>query len=98
MQVIAKRTLQLFWSKHHASRLPLTVWYKKATAAKWQSSADIKAEFGGTVDFVGDNRIIFDIGGNKYRLIVHVSYTYKTVMIKFVGTHATYNKIDPETV
>jgi len=54
--------------------------------------------FGSTVDFVGDNRIIFDIGGNKYRLIVHVAYSYKRVLVKFIGTHADYDKIDPETV
>lgn len=51
-----------------------------------------------TADFVGDNRVIFNIGGNKFRLIVHVSYEYRAVLIKFVGTHADYDKIDPETV
>ena len=53
---------------------------------------------GSTVDFVGDNRLIFDIGGNKYRLVVHVAYRFKRVLIKFVGTHKEYDKIDPETV
>jgi len=51
-----------------------------------------------TADFVGDNRVIFDIGGNKFRLIVHVSYEYQAMLIKFVGTHADYDKIDPEIV
>jgi len=51
-----------------------------------------------TVDFVGDNRVIFDLGGNKYRLIVHVSYAFGRVLIKFIGTHADYDRIDPETV
>lgn len=54
--------------------------------------------FGASVDFVADNRIIFDISGNKYRLIVHVAYPFRRVLIKFVGTHAEYDKIDPETV
>ena len=55
--------------------------------------------FGANVDFVGDNRVIFDIGGNKYRLIVRVAYDpYYRVMIKFVGTHDEYDKIDPEAV
>lgn len=58
----------------------------------------MKAEFGATVDFIGDNRLIFDIAGNKYRLIVHVAYAYKRVLVKFVGTHANYDKIDPEAV
>ena len=54
--------------------------------------------FGTTVDFVADNRIVFDIGGNNYRLVVHVAYAYKRVLVKFIGTHAQYDKIDPETV
>ena len=58
----------------------------------------IREQFGKAVDFVGDNRVIFDIGGNKFRLIVHVAYPYKRVLIKFVGTHAEYDKIDAEKV
>lgn len=50
------------------------------------------------MDFVGDNRVIFDIGGNKYRLVVHFAYKFKAAMIKFVGTHEEYNSINPETV
>jgi mRNA interferase HigB len=54
--------------------------------------------FGTNVDFVQDNRVIFDIGGNKFRVVVHVSYTFKAVLIKFVGTHKEYDSIDPRTV
>ena len=54
--------------------------------------------FGTTVDFVADNRLVFDIGGNKFRLVVHVAYPYRRVLIKFVGTHAAYDRIDVETV
>ena len=50
------------------------------------------------LDFVGDNRVIFDLGGNKYRLIVHVSFTFGRVLVKFIGTHSAYDRIDPETV
>lgn len=50
------------------------------------------------MDFVGDNRVIFDIGGNKFRLIVHVSYPFKRLLVKFIGTHAEYDKIDAETL
>ncbi|MBB6254036.1 mRNA interferase HigB [Nitrospirillum iridis] len=69
-----------------------------ATKAEWAGPADIKAQFGSIVDFVGDNRVIFDLGGNKFRLIVHVSYTFRRVLVKFIGTHAEYDKIDAETV
>ena len=72
----------------------------RATAAKaqWANPAEIKRQFGGTVDFVGDNRVIFDLGGNKYRLIVHISFAVRRVLVKFIGTHAEYDRIDPETV
>lgn len=50
------------------------------------------------VDFIGDDRAIFDLGGNKYRLVVRISYPYKAVLVKFIGTHAVYDRIDPETV
>ena len=60
-------------------------------------SADIKAQFRAT-DFVGDNRVIFDIGGNKYRLVVHVAYPFRRVLVKFIGTHAEYDRINPEAV
>ncbi|WP_136658922.1 type II toxin-antitoxin system HigB family toxin [Nitratireductor sp. XY-223] len=98
MQVIAKRTLREFWQKHPKAETPLKVWHSIASRALWENSQDIRGQFGNTVDFVADNRVIFDIGGNKYRLIVHVSYTYKRVLVKFVGTHREYDKIDPETV
>jgi mRNA-degrading endonuclease HigB of HigAB toxin-antitoxin module len=62
------------------------------------AAGTLKRQFGTTVDFVGDNRLIFDLGGNKYRLIVHVSYTFSRVLVKFVGTHAEYDRINPETV
>jgi mRNA interferase HigB len=62
------------------------------------SPADVKEMFGATVDFVGNNRVIFDIAGNKYRLVAHVSYRFRRVLIKFVGTHREYDTIDPETI
>ena len=77
---------------------PLSAWYKQVKDADWNRPADVKTAFGTSVDFVGDNRIIFDIGGNKFRLIVRVSYRYKRVLIKFIGTHKEYDEIDPEKV
>jgi mRNA interferase HigB len=67
-------------------------------SARWASPAELKSAFGSTVDFVADNRVIFDIGGNKYRLIVRISYTYQRILIKFVGTHTEYDRVDPRTV
>lgn len=98
MQIIARRTLKEFWDRHPQAEAPLEAWYAQVKSASWQSPADIKREFGSTVDFIADNRVIFDIGGNKYRLIVHVAYRFKRVLVKFVGTHKDYDRIDPEAV
>jgi mRNA interferase HigB len=96
MQIIAKRTLRQFWEKHPQAEMPLRNWYGVVDRAAWTGPADIKSHFGANVDFVKDNRVIFDIGGNKFRLIVHVAYPYQRVLIKFIGTHAEYDTIDLE--
>jgi len=97
MQIIARRTLKLFWERYPQAETPLVLWYARVAKAVWAGPQDVKATFGTTVDFVGDNRLIFDVGGNKFRLIVHVAYPFRRVLIKFVGTHAEYDAIDPET-
>jgi len=98
VQVIAKRTLRQFWQRHARAETTLRAWHATVSRSQWSGPADVKTEFGATVDFIGDNRLIFDVGGNRYRLIVHVSYTYKRILVKFVGTHAEYDRIDPEAV
>lgn len=94
MQVISRRTLRTFWEKHPQAEMPLRSWFALVSAAEWNGPSDVKSVFGTTVDFVRDNRIVFDISGNKYRLIVHVAYGFRRVLIKFVGTHAEYDRID----
>jgi len=98
VQVIAKRTLRLFWDRHPQAEALLRNWHSVVEKAAWEAPADVKAEFGARVDFVADNRVIFDFTGNKYRLIAHVSYRFNRVLVKFVGTHKDYDRIDPETV
>lgn len=97
MQVIALRPLKQFWQAEPQAETPLRTWYAIVSKAEWDSPAAVKAQFG-SADFIADNRVIFDIGGNKYRLIARIVYRYKAVQIKFVGTHAQYDKIDPVTV
>ena len=97
MQVIARRTLRLFWDRQPQAQIPLRTWYAIVAQATWTTPTAIRAVFN-SMDFIADNRVIFDIGGNKYHLIAHISYTYGRVLIKFIGTHAEYDKIDPETV
>lgn len=98
MQILARRTLRQFWQRHPQAEGPLRAWFSAASKARWRGPHDVKRQFGGTVDFVADNRLIFDAGGNKYRLICHVSYDFGRVLVKFVGTHAEYDRINPETV
>lgn len=98
MQIVAKRTLVKFWERHPQAKTPLSIWHHTVEKATWAGPADVKAHYGAAVDFVSDNRMIFDISGNKYRLVVHVSYAFKAVLIKFIGTHAEYDKVDPATV
>lgn len=98
MQIVALRTLKLFWLKHPQAERPIRAWHGLVSQAAWQGPADVKEQFGTTVDLVADNRIIFDLSGNKYRLVAHVSYRFKRVLVKFVGTHADYDRIDPEPV
>jgi len=98
VQIVARRTLRLFWESHPQAETPLRIWYAMVDRAAWDGPADVRGQFGAAVEFVADNRLIFDIGGNRYRLIVHVAYKFKRVLVKFVGTHAQYDRIDPETV
>ncbi len=98
MQVIAKRTLREFWARHPQSEMPLRAWFGLVDKALWDGPQDVKDIFGTTVDFIADNRVIFDIGGNKYRLIVHISYRYKRVLVKFIGTHRDYDRVNPEKI
>ncbi|HEY0281680.1 MAG TPA: type II toxin-antitoxin system HigB family toxin [Rhizomicrobium sp.] len=98
MQIIAKRTLKLFWARHPQAEIPLRNWHAVVDKAVWRGPADVKAMFGTTVDFVEDNRLVFDIAGNKYRLVVHVAYRFKRVLVKFIGTHKDYNRIEAGSV
>jgi mRNA interferase HigB len=95
MQIVARRTLKKFWERHRQAEGPLRAWFAIVSKARWDGPADVKRQFGSTVDFLADNRLIFDIGGNKFRLIVRVSYQFGRVLVKFIGTHSDYNRINP---
>jgi mRNA interferase HigB len=97
MRVIAKRTLREFWTKHAAAEQPLKAWHHEAEAAAWAGPKDIKLRYA-SASFVGNDRVVFNIAGNKYRLIVAVKYAAQIVFVRFVGTHAEYDKIDAATV
>lgn len=99
MRVITRGALQTYWERpgHEDAEDPLKAWYAEAKSAAWRSPADIKARYR-SASFVSDNRVIFNIGGNKHRLVVHLNYGLGLVLIKFVGSHAEYDEIDAATV
>lgn len=94
MRVIARRTLREFWEAGHAdAEQPLKAWFAEASRADWSRMADIKARFP-RASIIDAERIVFDIGGNKYRLVVKVWFPGQVVFVKFLGTHAQYDAID----
>jgi mRNA interferase HigB len=93
VRVIAKKILREFWAKHNDCEDQLKSWYKEAEEANWQIPNDIKKEYP-TASFLADNRVVFNIKGNHYRLIVKINYAFSIVFIRFVGTHTEYDKID----
>ena len=93
MRVIAKKTLRDFWSKYPDCEQQLKAWYQEAEDANWKGPTDIKRDYP-SASIIGDNRIIFNIKGNHYRLIVRINYNYGMVWIRFIGTHKQYDKID----
>jgi mRNA interferase HigB len=93
MRVIAKSTLRAFWQRHPDAEEPLLAWYREAENADWDSPAQVKARYR-SASFVRGNRVVFNIKGNDYRLVVRINYPYRIVYIRFVGTHAEYDKIN----
>ena len=97
MRVIAKRSLREFWEVHSDARGPLEAWHAEASKASWRTPQEIRAQFGSSSILKG-GRVVFNIGGNKYRLVVSIDYERQACFVKFVGTHKRYDSIDPETV
>jgi mRNA interferase HigB len=97
MRIISRRALRLFWETHPDARQPLQAWYADVKRARWKSPADLRKIYR-TASFVGASRVVFNIKGDKYRLIVAVQYKFQVVYIRFVGTHADYDRVDAGTV
>lgn len=97
MRVIAKRALLAFCEKHPNARQSLLAWHEEALTAAWRTPHDIKARYS-SASFVGQNRVVFNLKGNDFRLIVAIAYRIGVVYIKFVGTHAEYDRVDAATV
>ena len=97
MRVIAKKILRDYWEKHSDSEQQLKAWFQEASKAKWTNPNEIKLEYP-SASIIGDNRIVFNIKGNNYRLIVKINFDFQIVWIRFIGTHAEYDKINAKTI
>lgn len=97
MRIIAISQLKIFWQKHPGAEQSFLCWIDEAKKANWQIPADIKAQFR-HASILKSNRVVFNIKGNAYRLVVAVAYRYSAIYIKFAGTHQQYDTIDANTV
>ena len=97
MRIISRKKIRNFWEKHSDARSALESWYADAKKANWNTPSDIKDVYK-NASFVARNRVVFNIKGNKYRLVAAVQFEYGIVYIRFVGTHKEYDRIDATTV
>ena len=100
MRIIALSTLKAFWEgnpNYQDAKEPTLAWYRHALEANWSSPAEVKTDFG-NASILKDSRVVFNIAGNKYRLVVWINYAYRVVYIRFIGTHKQYDAIDVQTV
>jgi len=100
MRVIALSTLKAFLDRNPGyadAREPVMAWYRQVRAANWATPADVKRNIR-TASILKDGRAVFNIAGNKYRIVVWINYPYRVVYIRFIGTHRQYDKIDAQTV
>ena len=95
--MIAISTLRAFWARHPDAEQPLKAWYAEVANASWNRPADIKEQYR-SASVLKNRRVVFNIKGNDYRLIVAAAYKLQIVYVKFVGTHKEYDAVDAETV
>ena len=95
--MITVATLKSYWEDHPDCREQLQAWHQIVKAAKWRNSNEVKAQYG-NASIIGGNRVVFNIAGNKYRLIVKIHYNTSIVFVRFIGTHKEYDQIDAEEI
>ncbi|MBI4304627.1 MAG: type II toxin-antitoxin system HigB family toxin [Chloroflexi bacterium] len=97
MHVISRKKLREFWENRPDARSSLESWFVDVKHAEWQKPDDIKAVYR-NASIIGNSRVVFNIKGNKYRLVISVQYAHRIVLIRFVGTHQEYDRINAETI
>jgi mRNA interferase HigB len=98
MRIVARSTLMAFGRSHADAKTPLEDWFRVCRKAAWTGPADAKTAFGTRVDILPRNRAVFDLGGNKYRLVTVILYRSGIMYVRFIGTHAEYDKINAATI
>jgi mRNA interferase HigB len=98
MNIYNKSSIIAFYKKHPTSKLALEIWHDEIINQTWQSPNSFKQFFGKKISILKNNRIVFDIKGNDYRLIASINYEQQWLFIKFIGTHADYDKINANTI
>ncbi|HHO0939041.1 TPA: type II toxin-antitoxin system HigB family toxin [Aeromonas hydrophila] len=93
MRTISHKALSEFWTEHADAEGPLRAWLQEMLHSCFATPQDIKNRYS-TASFIGDNRVIFNIGGNKYRLVVYIRYELQLCYVKFIGTHAEYDRVN----
>lgn len=97
MRIISRKTLREFWNQYTDAEEPLRAWHVRVRKAAWKTPADVKADYA-NASIIANNRVVFNIKGNRYRLVVAIDYQYSIVYIRFVGTHTAYDQIDASTI
>jgi len=100
MRIIAVSTLKAFWtgkSEYQDAEEPAMAWYREAAKADWSTPNEVRQQFG-NASILKDGRVVFNIAGNKYRLVVWINYPYRVLYIRFIGTHQQYDQIDVQTI
>jgi mRNA interferase HigB len=97
LRVIAKKILREFWLKHLDCEQQLKAWFREAQKGEWRNTNQIKKDYP-SASILKDNRVVFNIKGNNYRLIVKINFQYQIMWIRFIGTHKEYDRIDANTI
>ena len=97
MRVIARKTLKDYWEKVPATEQELKAWFAEAQAADWMSPPEVKAKYG-NASILKDGRVVFNICGNKHRLVAKINFAFRVVYIRFIGSHKEYDRIDAQTI
>jgi mRNA interferase HigB len=97
MRIVAKKTLREFWERYPDSEQQLKAWHAEAKDGAWRTPADVKAKYG-TASILKDCRVLFNICGNKYRLVAKINYPHQVIYVRFLGSHEEYDAIDAEKI